>query len=324
MSSLGIERRRGTVRGRRVALSASAALIVTLGVGCREGQREGGGAALSEQAGLTVYVVNYPLAYFAERIGGDLIRVEFPVPGDVDAAYWTPGAEDVVGYQSADLILLNGAGYAGWVGMASLPASKMVNTSQSFADRYIHIEGGMTHSHGLEGEHTHGETAFTTWLDPRLAVLQAEAIRRSLTGASPEAETAFTENFEFLKRDLLSIDDGVENALAGVQAEPLLSSHPVYQYFARRYGLNLESVHFEPDEFPDDRAWSELRALLREHPARWMLWEGRPIPEITARLEELGVNSVVFDPCANVPEAGDYLSVMRANVRNLEEAFGAR
>lgn len=310
--------------GRLAGRSAGAVLIVALVAGCREGQPEGGGATLDEQTGLTVYAVNYPLAYFAERIGGDRIRVEFSVPAHVDPAYWTPDARDIVAYQSADLILLNGAGYAAWVGMASLPASKEVNTSQSFADRYIHIESGMTHSHGLEGEHSHGETAFTTWLDPRLAVMQAEAIRRSLTRASPEDEASFADGFESLNRDLMAIDQAVVSALAGVKAEPLLGSHPVYQYFARRYGLNLKSVHFEPDEFPDDSAWSDLQSLLREHAARWMVWEGQPMPEIAARLEELGVKSVVFEPCAGVPDSGDYLSVMRANVRNLEEAFGNR
>ena len=81
---------------------------------------------------------------------------------------------------------------------------------------------------------------------------------------------------------------------------------------------------FEPDEFPDDSAWSDLRSLLREHPARWMVWEGQPMLETAARLEELGVNSVVFEPCANVPDTGDYLSVMRANIANLEGAFGTR
>jgi zinc transport system substrate-binding protein len=55
-----------------------------------------------------------------------------------------------------------------------------------------------------------------------------------------------------------------------------------------------------------------------------MIWEGEPLPEIVARLDELGVKSVVFEPCANAPDAGDYLSVMQANVRNLEAAFVER
>ena len=33
---------------------------------------------------LTVYTVNYPLQYFAERIGGEYVEVIFPAPGDED------------------------------------------------------------------------------------------------------------------------------------------------------------------------------------------------------------------------------------------------
>jgi ABC-type Zn uptake system ZnuABC Zn-binding protein ZnuA len=32
----------------------------------------------------TVYVVNYPLQYFAERIGGEHVTVVFPAPADVE------------------------------------------------------------------------------------------------------------------------------------------------------------------------------------------------------------------------------------------------
>ncbi|MBW1743769.1 MAG: hypothetical protein JRJ47_10130 [Deltaproteobacteria bacterium] len=39
---------------------------------------------------LSVYVVNYPLKYFAERIGGDHVDVEFPAPKGTDPAYWIP------------------------------------------------------------------------------------------------------------------------------------------------------------------------------------------------------------------------------------------
>ena len=44
---------------------------------------------------LQVFTVNYPLAYFAERIGGDHVEVHFPAPVDVDPAFWKPSAEIV-------------------------------------------------------------------------------------------------------------------------------------------------------------------------------------------------------------------------------------
>ena len=102
----------------------------------------------------------------------------------------------------------------------------------------------------------------------------------------------------------------------------MLASHPVYQYMARHYELNLASVHFEPDEYPSENAWWDLGKLLAEHPAEWMLWEGEPMAETSSTLAELGVRSVVFDPCGNAPEQGDYLTVMRENVSNLIEVFG--
>ena len=93
---------------------------------------------------------------------------------------WSPGPEVVTAYQAADLILLNGAGYAGWVSRVSLPEGKLIDTSASFADRYLTVAEAVTHSHGPEGEHAHEATAFTTWLDPTLALEQAGAIHAAL------------------------------------------------------------------------------------------------------------------------------------------------
>ena len=83
----------------------------------------------------------------------------------------------------------------------------------------------------------------------------------------------------------------------------------------------MKSVHFEPDEVPDEKGWLELESLLAEHPAQWMLWEGEPLAETAKKLGELGVRSVVFDPCGNVPVEGDYLDVMRGNIDRFREAL---
>ena len=89
---------------------------------------------------LTVYVVNYPLKYFAERIAGDQATVVFPAPSEGDPAYWMPDAKTITKYQQADLILLNGANCAKWVKKVSLPRSKMIDTSAKFKDRYITLK----------------------------------------------------------------------------------------------------------------------------------------------------------------------------------------
>ena len=54
-----------------------------------------------------VYTVNYPLYYFATRIAGDAAEIVFPVPADIDPAFWMPAPEEIAGFQKADLILLH-------------------------------------------------------------------------------------------------------------------------------------------------------------------------------------------------------------------------
>ena len=273
------------------------------------------------QEKLTIYVVNYPLKYFAERIAGDHARVVFPAPAEKDPAYWMPDAATVAAYQKADLILLNGANYAKWVRKVSLPRSKMVDTSAKFKDRLITAEEVVTHSHGAAGAHAHESLAFTTWLDFDLAAKQAGLVMKALSRKKPAARDFFKKNYAALEHDLLALDDEMKSIVAKNPLSPLVASHPVYDYLSRRYGLNMKSVHWEPDEFPSEAQWSELRAMLKKHPAKWMIWEKEPMKESAERLKAIGVNSLVFDPCGNIPDQGDFMSVIRRNGKNLESAF---
>ena len=298
-------------------------LVAALSVACGRSEPVPDVAPDSSASVLSVYTVNYPLQYFAERIGGAHVEVSFPAPAEGDPAYWNPDPDSVAAYQQADLILLNGAGYARWVATVTLPTSKLVDTSEGFQDRYIIIEGAVVHSHGPAGEHSHGETAFTTWLDPTLAIEHAAAIRDALVAARPEHESAFHDGFAGLEQDLAALDERIETAVTGGADVLVVGSHPVYQYLARRYGLAIPSVHFEPDTYPEADGWDDLEHLLEDHAATWMLWEGEPIAQTADKLREMSIENVVFDPCGNRPQSGDYLSAMEANAAGIESVFSA-
>ena len=270
---------------------------------------------------LTVYVVNYPLQYFTERIGGENVEVVFPAPGDVDPAYWMPDGATIAAYQKADLIILNGANYARWVGKVSLPRAKTVNTSSKFREEYITSPAVTTHSHGPGGKHAHESLAFTTWLDFDLAARQAGRIAAALTRKLPGEKDELERNLAALTHDLMALDAQLRAIIAKAPGLPLVGSHPIYDYLARRYGLNMRSVHWEPGETPSRTQWNDLTHLLEEHPARWMVWEGEPLPGVARELEKMGVKSIVFDPAGNVPAAGDFLAVMARNIENLEAAY---
>ncbi len=268
-----------------------------------------------------VLVANYPLQYFAQRIAGDAVQVRFLAPKDEDPAFWQPDEAAVTAFQNADLILMNGASYSKWADKVTLPESKVVDTSSAFAQSLIQVNETSTHSHGPGGEHSHSGTAFTTWIDFKQASLQARAVRNALSALIPEAKEAFEKNFDGLKDDLDDLDRRMSALSRRLVENPMVASHPVYHYLARRYGMNLRSVLWEPENVPDDAAMADLNAALSGHRARWMLWEGEPAAESVAKIAAVGLKSVTFDPCGNVPDSGDFITVMKANVEALEKAF---
>lgn len=268
---------------------------------------------------LQVAVANYPLKYFAERLGGGNVHTVFPIPADQDPAFWKASEKGVSAFQKADLIFMNGATYSKWADKVTLPRSKTVDTSASFKDKFIVIASATTHSHGPGGEHSHSGTAFTTWVDFQQAIAQAQSVRDALIKKLPAAKDSIEKNFTDLRSEIEALDARLVAFGKKLGNQPVAASHPVYHYFARRYGINLKEVLWEPEEVPTDAQMADLQKLLAGHPAKWMIWEGEPAKESVAKIKTLGLASAVFDPCANVPESGDWMSVMTANVANMEK-----
>jgi zinc transport system substrate-binding protein len=268
-----------------------------------------------------VTTVNYPLYYFAQRIGGDLIKLEYPIPDDVDPAYWIPDNEALTIYQSADIILANGANYAMWMNNVSLPASRVINTSKSLKEKYIPLKKASTHSHGPEGEHEHSGYAFTTWLDFEFATVQAEAVKNSLVSKLPGNKQELDNNYKSLKNELLVLHEQLKEVSIQIGKQNIIGSHPVYQYLARAYNINIHSVHFEPDEIPSEDQWQEFDELLKLNPSSLMLWEAEPMPVVQERLAKKGIQVVVFNPCANRPNHNDFMDIMNENIKAVQIGF---
>lgn len=267
----------------------------------------------------SIYTTFYPTQYFAQRIADDYADVICPVPPGADPIFWKPTSKIISDYQQADLILLNGASFAKWVETVNLPESRIVNTSASFSSKFITYENAVKHQHGDNGTHSHEGLDGHTWIDPVNAIMQADAIKSALIKKWPEEKERFVTNFASLKNDLESLDGELK---AASNSSPVLSSHPAYNYSARRYGWNIYSLDFDLEEMPADEVFAALKTTLESHPAKTILWEGAPNELIKERFKsELGLDSVVFSPCELAPESGDYLSAMKRNIKALQSAM---
>lgn len=266
-----------------------------------------------------VVAVNYALQYLTERLVGDAADVVFPVPDGVDPSFWRPSIADISAVQSADLILLNGAGFATWTAKVSLPRSKLVNTTRGVEDRLIST-ATITHSHGDGGEHSHEGTASYTWLDPMMALAQAEAIADALKVRGVGDAASVDGNLASLASDLEALDDAARTALDAASDTVFVATHPRYQYLARAYGLTMLSLEWEAGAMPSAEDMAELRRMVAENGASVLIWEAEPPAEARALVADLGLQDLVFPPLATPASATDFLDVFKRSVEAIETA----
>jgi len=301
---------------KRLLLLVSCLILVAA---CDRGPTPAPSDATAALAKPIVVASNYPLYFFAREISAGTLDVVLPdIEGD--PAMWRPGPDDIALLQRADRVLLNGAGYESWLNWVTLPVERLVDTSASLHDQLIPLEHETVHQHGPAGEHSHAGNAFTVWLDPQLAIAQAGSIEEALSDLAPEHRDSHQQNLAQLQKRLEELDERQQRAFGALAQQPLLFSHPVYQYLERRYGLDGYSLHWEPDQEPGDKAWIDLGNILRDHPARIMIWEDLPLPTTATRLEAMGLTVIPYRPASNRPAAGDYFDVMAANLASVASA----
>jgi zinc transport system substrate-binding protein len=271
-----------------------------------------------DTAAASIITVNYPLYYFTQRLAGDLATVILPVPVGSDPAQWNPQLADIQQMQQAELIILNGAGYSTWLDKVSLSPNRLVNSSLDAKDQWITLSGQTTHSHGPGGEHSHGGYAFTTWMDMTLARQQASAIARALIKRWPEQQQAIALREARLLEALTELDKAYQRLAVDLAGKNLIYSHPVYQYFERRYQLAGESLHWEPGEMPSEKQWRYLQNRVAGKSDNLFIWEDEPSTGIAQRMAAMGLASVVIRPAANT-SSKDWLGEQQANLKRLRD-----
>ncbi|MDE2765883.1 MAG: zinc ABC transporter substrate-binding protein [Chloroflexota bacterium] len=104
----------------------------------------------------------YPLAYFVERIGGDLVEVENLIKPGVDAHDFEPTAEDIQRVSGADLLVANGLELEPWMGrmleaLGNDAPRDVIEASSVIIERGALMESAEGGHHGEEEEGEEGE-----------------------------------------------------------------------------------------------------------------------------------------------------------------------
>jgi zinc transport system substrate-binding protein len=172
----------------------------------------------------------YPLYDFASHVAVDKADVSSLVPAGVEPHDWEPTTADVLRAKSADLLVINGAGFESWAD--SIGARMVINTSEGLE---LDVDNDEEPDHDGVDPHV--------WLDPVLAKHQVESIRAALAQVDPENAAYYNENAAKFTARLDSLDQFIRSELSSCEKTDFIAFHDAFSRFAARYGLVQHGVH---------------------------------------------------------------------------------
>ena len=204
---------------------------------------------------IPVFVSIVPQKYFAEKIGGELIKVSVMVKPGASPATYEPKPKQMVALSKAKIYYAIGVPFERvWLKKvrAANPEMLVVHTDEGVEKRPVkghhHREGnGEIPKKGKQGtvdEHQ-GIMDPHIWLSPPLV----KNILNALLWADPTHTTIYEANYRKFIGELDALDAQIRGIFAGKgDSAAFMVFHPAWGYFARSYGLEQIAVEMEGKE----------------------------------------------------------------------------
>jgi zinc transport system substrate-binding protein len=271
------------------------------------------GACSSDSSGGRVKVVAaiYPLAWAAERVGGDRVSVEDLTPPGVEAHDTTLTAGQRADIETADVVM-----YLGQIGLQPDVEDAVKDAGGRVVDVTV----------GLNIRAPSGQTLDPhVWLDP----VNMEGAVRLIAGALKAVDASGAEAFAAREastvRDLQGLDAAFRAGLANCAFTTFVATHEAFGYLADRYGLHQLGIEgIIPESEPSAaRIQQAAQAIAQGRAGPAVFYEGtdegRRIGESVAG--DVGVPALPLGTLETEASSGGYLSIMRGNLASLEKGL---
>jgi zinc transport system substrate-binding protein len=161
------------------------------------------------------------------------------------------------------------------------------------------------HAHGHRHDHGHPPKADAAdghvWLDPHNAKAMVAQIAAALSSRDQANAALYAANAEAAKARLDVLAAELEAALAPLAGKPYIVFHDAFQYFERRFNLNVVgSISISPDIPPSARRLSQLRQKIASLGAMCVFAE----PQFSTRLVDTLIEGTAARTGTLDPEGG--------------------
>jgi len=168
-----------------------------------------------------------------ENIAGDLVETETIVPIGGDPHLHTPTPRDAKLVGKADLLMLNGLTFEGWI-------NELIENSGT-KGKTIMITKGV---HPISSDTYKNSTDPHAWMDLANGRIYIKNITDALKEIDPANADTYEANYKSYDQKLADLDKYVMNKVKEIPEEKriLITSHDAFKYYGKRYGIKLEAI----------------------------------------------------------------------------------
>lgn len=260
-----------------------------------------------------------PVHALVAAVMGDLGMPALIVKGAASPHTYSLRPSDAAALQAADLVFWTGHGLelfledaittlaprAAIVELAASPGITLLPPREGGTfEPHAHDEGDHDHEEGHDHAHE-AEADMHFFLDPENAKVMVREIVAGLSAADPEHAATYAENGRAQIADLEALLEQTRARLEPLADRPFVVFHDAYQYFERRFDLEVVgSITVSPEVTPGADRIAEIRTRLRTLDAACVFAEPQFDPRIVEVLiEGSSARAGVLDPeGAAVPE----------------------
>jgi zinc/manganese transport system substrate-binding protein len=261
------------------------------------------------------------LADLASTVGGDDVDVTSLVGVGGDAHVFQPSPRDAQKLGQADVIIVNGLGFEGWI-------DRLIKVSGTSAHVIIASEQIVPRRRGA-GEVDAGALDPHAWQSVANAKLYVAAITHGLSFVDPQHAPVYQRRSEVFQARLDQLDRDVRAAMAALAPERrrIISTHDAFGYFGAAYGLTLiplQGVSTEAE--PSARDMAHIIAQIKAEKVPAVFLENISDPRLMRQIAQASgahIGATLYTDSLSGPEgpAGNYEAMMRSNIKALTQSL---
>lgn len=278
-----------------------------------------------------------------QEVGGEHIHLTNLVEANGDAHVYQPSPLDAQAVAEADLLVINGLGFEGWIERLEQSAGfngvKVVATE---GINLIHLgeEGHHEDEHEdhhdeheevdqHEDEHDHGEFDPHAWHSVTNVLVYVENIRVALVRLAPEHKTSFNQNAQAYTDRLIQLQLNLKAKMSQVPVNKrhVITSHDAFGYLAREYGFHFTAPQGMSTEAEASAAdVVKIIKQIRQQNIQAVFVEkvsnSRLIEQISRETGAKIGGELYADALSSLnQEAGTYIEMMQHNINTLVDAL---